>query len=71
MFKVAPFNSLRQLLDRVKDKAREVISAGSQRAGRISLPCCEQRMCSDLANDTDLTDQGARGEDFHCPFIPA
>lgn len=71
IYKVVSFNSLRQLLDHMKDKAREVISAGSQTAGGISLPCCEQQMCSDLTNDTDLTDQGARKEDFHCPFITA
>lgn len=68
MFKVVSFNSLRQLLDHVKEKVREVISTGSQAAGRISLPCCEQRMCSNLANNTDLADQGAHEEDFHCPF---
>lgn len=54
-----------------KNTAREMTSAGSQTAGRILLPCCEQQKCSDLANDTNLTDQGAREEDFHCPLIPA
>lgn len=51
LLKVVAFSSLRQLLDHLKGKAREAISTRSLTAGRVLLPCCEQRMCSDSADD--------------------
>lgn len=51
LLKVVAFSSLRQLLDHLKGKAREAISTRSLTAGRVLLPCCEQRMCRDSADN--------------------